>query len=64
MGSNTEMKTCINVQNRYTKWSKEAKSDNLCNKKVGRVITKWGAKEKSHIGKIYNLSLQQIYFVF
>ena len=32
-----------------TKISKEVKSDNFCYCKVGRAITKWGAKEKSPI---------------
>ena len=29
--------------------SKEIKSDNFCYRKVGRAITKWGAREKSNI---------------
>ena len=29
--------------------SKEFKSDNFCYRKVGRMITKWGAIEKSSI---------------
>ena len=42
MGSNTEQKPGTNLQNSY-------KSDNFCYRKVGRAITKWGAKEKSPI---------------
>ena len=49
-GSNTEKKPRINIQIRFTKWSKEAKSDNLCNSKVGRVITIRGAiRKRSHV---------------
>ena len=33
----------------HTKKSKEIKSDNLCYRKAGRVITRWGAIEKSPI---------------
>ena len=49
MGSNTEKKSWTNLQNLYKNWSKEIKSDNFCYRKVGRAITKWGAKEKSPI---------------
>ena len=33
----------------YKTWNKEIKSDNSCYRKVGRLITKWGAIEKSPI---------------
>ena len=46
---NTERKPWTNLQNSYKNWSKEIKSDNFCCRKVGRVITKWGAIEKSPI---------------
>ena len=38
MGSNKEMKPRNNVQNQYTKRSKEVKSDNYVHHKVGRAI--------------------------
>ena len=44
MGSNTEKKSWTNLQNLHKNWSKENKSDNFCYWKVGRAITKWGAK--------------------
>ena len=49
MGSNLEKKPWTNLQNSYKNWRKEIKSDNFCYHKVGRAITKWGAKEKSPI---------------
>ena len=49
MGSNREKKPWTNLQNSYKNWSKEIKSDNFCNRKVGRAITKWGAIEKNAI---------------
>ena len=49
MGSNTEKKPWTNLQNSYKNLRKEIKSDNFCYRKVGRVITKWEAIEKSPI---------------
>ena len=49
MGVNTEMNQYTNP---YENWSKEIKSNNFCYHEVGRTITKWGAIEKSNIGKI------------
>ena len=49
MGSNTEKKPRTNLQNSYKNLSKEIKSDNFGYRKVGRAITKRGAKEKSPI---------------
>ena len=49
MGSNTEKKPWTNLQNSFKNLSKEIKSVNFCYRKVGRVITKWGAIEKSPI---------------
>ena len=49
MGSNTEKKPWINIQNLYKNGSKEMNSDNFCYRKVGRAITKLGAIEKSPI---------------
>ena len=44
-GSNTEKKQRSMEQNQYKRWSTEVKSDNFCYRKVGRVITLWGAIE-------------------
>ena len=49
MGCNTEKKPWTNLQNSYTNWSEEIKSDNFCYHKVGRAITKWGAIEKTQL---------------
>ena len=43
MGSNTEKKPWTNLQNLYKNLNKEIKNDNFYCRKVGRVITKWGA---------------------
>ena len=66
MRSNTEKKPRINLQNFYKNRSKENKSDNFCNRKVGRAITKWGAIEKnySNIGKLLLLKGTKNYFAF
>ena len=44
-------------QKQRFKLSKEIKSDNFCYHIVGRVITKWGAIEKSPILNNHNLNL-------
>ena len=44
-----EKKPWTNIQNLYKNLSKGIKCDNFCYCKVGRVITKWGAIEKSPI---------------
>ena len=49
MGGNTEKKPWTNLQKLYKNLNKEIKSDNFCYRKVGRVITKLGAIEKSPI---------------
>ena len=72
MGSNTEKKTWINLQNSYKNLSKEIKSDNFCYRKVGRAITKWGAIEKSPIllafpflkGKKKNSRIMMVAIIF
>ena len=51
MGSNTEKKPWTNLHNSYKNLSEGIKSDNFCYTKVGRAITKLGAKEKSPILK-------------
>ena len=49
VGSNTEKKPQINLQNQNKKLRKELRSDKFCYCKVGRMIIKWGTKEKSSI---------------
>ena len=48
MGGNTEKKPWTNLQNSYKNWSKEIRSNNFCNRKVGRAVTKWRAIMKNY----------------
>ena len=49
MGSNTKKKPWNNLKTLYKNLSKEINSDNVCYRKVGRAVTKWGAIGKSPI---------------
>ena len=57
MWSNSEKNPWTNLQNSYKNLSKEIKSENFCYRKVERVITKWGAIEKSQVGEFSNVDL-------